>query len=249
MTSVLITRPIQQAQKTAQKLQSLGIPSVIDPMLTVEYLPVTIDPDRTYQAILVTSAHAVPALQHFQREQVIYTVGDATATAIPMQQRIKSAHGTAQDLASLVEKEVNPHNGSLLYISGRTIHFDLVGHLTARGFSIDRLIAYDTHPATDFTTISHHLLNEGLLECILFYSRRTAQTFAKIIQAHKIEHCLENVDALTLSEEVAKPLFDLPFKKINVANEPTEAALIEKLHGDLFGKRRNETKGTTNKKS
>jgi hypothetical protein len=44
-----------------------------------------------------------------------------------------------------------------------------------------------------------------------------------------------------LSEEVAKPLLDLPFKKIIVAKAPTEAALIEKLQDELFGKKRKRT--------
>lgn len=233
--SVLVTRPLVQAQKTALRLTSLGIQSHIDPMLTVEYLPVTIPTHQDYQAILLTSAHAVSALQQFRKPQMIFTVGDATADAARNASglhHVKSAQGTSQDLALLVEKELIPQGGPILYLSGRTIHFDLEQYFKVRGFSIDRLIAYETHPATDLLPATYDLLSQGEIKGVLFYSQRTAQTFAKIIQGH----FLEGVSAFALSEAVVRPLRDLPFKKVHVAKEPKEAALIDKLQEEIFGK-------------
>jgi uroporphyrinogen-III synthase len=241
-TDVLITRPIAQAYKTTLKLQDLGIVSYVDPMLIVEQLPININTRQDYQAILITSANAVPALQHIQKRHIVFTVGDATADAVrasyPFHQVI-NAQGTSYDLVLLVEQRLKPQIGPLLYISGDKIHFDLTEHFKSLGFTIDRVIAYDTHPAHNFLATTYELLENNQLHSILFYSQRTAQTFANIIIQNNIQHCLKGIHAQTLSGNIAEPLSRLPFKKIKVANKPTEAALIMQLRNELFGTKKN----------
>jgi uroporphyrinogen-III synthase len=239
MTKIaLITRPILQAQQTAMTLRYLGMHSHIDPMLSIEYLPVNIDPQKRYQAILLTSGNAIPALQHIQQKHIVFTVGDATANAIQYaypELQVINANGTSQDLANLVAEKLTPQDGPLLYISGAKISFDLEAHLKQFGYEIDRVIVYDAIPAEDLSSTTGSLLHANQIHRILFYSKRTSQTFANIIMKKNMEHCLNGIHAHTLSDNVAEPLLNLPFKQINVANALTEEALITQLQDALRG--------------
>jgi uroporphyrinogen-III synthase len=237
MRTVLLTRPLVQSQKTALRLASLGIMSHIDPLLTIEQLPISINLKNSYQAILLTSAYAVSALQQMRQSPLILTVGDATAEVVrnaSLARQVISANGTSRDLVLLIERNLKPHDGSLLYISGREVRYDITHYLKERGFLVDRVIAYRTHLATHLLPKTYELLRRGQLQSILFYSRRTAQTFANIVKQDQAEYLLKDTQALTLSKDVGKPLLNLPFKQIKVANSPTEAALIMKLGGSLW---------------
>ena len=62
--SILITRPIIDAEILAEKLQRHGFTPLIIPMMEVKFLPDAILPDDESNGLIFTSANGVRALMH-----------------------------------------------------------------------------------------------------------------------------------------------------------------------------------------
>ncbi len=123
--TVLLTRPQRQSVETAGKLWERGWKSRIAPLFIIEPIPAVIDAAK-YQAILLTSANAAPALKDLPLLP-IYAVGDATAqTARNITQApVESAAGDAPALIELIKRSLDPAKGPLLYLSGLDRSVDL----------------------------------------------------------------------------------------------------------------------------
>jgi uroporphyrinogen-III synthase len=235
MTTVLLTRPYPQSKKTAQKLKGLGLEVFLDPLMERELLPVQIYSHHRYQAILLTSMNALPALKNLKIALPIFTVGKATAEAVQEQghiQKVTSADGTAKDLAQLIEGTLLPEDGPLLYLSGKEIQFDLTQQLAKKYFQVDRVVCYRMHPALTLLPSTRDLLTDQKLHWILFYSRRTAEIFVNIIKNESFASLLSEAKAGTLSQEISHVLKELPFQSIVTAAFPTEEHLLKELFLD-----------------
>src|SRR5438270_14015034 len=78
---VLITRPEPGATATADHVRTLGWAPVVAPMLTLEPRRARLPAASGLQAVLVTSASALPALPSVLHDVRLFAVGDATAMA------------------------------------------------------------------------------------------------------------------------------------------------------------------------
>lgn len=233
--TVLLTRPYWQAQQTSEKLQAVGIQSHIDPLLVITALPMTLDLHKSYQAILMTSRNALPGLAQINSDIPVFTVGDSTAQAVKStypERKVVSAGGNGQELAQLVEAQLSAKKGPLLYLSADEVHYDIAQHLRERGFSTDRKICYSSQQAVSFLPETLKLLTHQQIHYILFYSRRTAQTFATIIKQDNLEQLLSTVVAITMSVNVHDSLQALSFSTIKTAVLPTEEFLLKELYDE-----------------
>jgi len=105
---ILITRPEPAASATASLLGGRGYQVQVAPMLVIEPVPKL--PVLRVQAILATSANALPALSAYDETTRILAVGDATASqALAMGfRRVLSAGRDAEALAQLARDQLNP---------------------------------------------------------------------------------------------------------------------------------------------
>jgi uroporphyrinogen-III synthase len=69
----------------------------------------------------------------------------------------------------------------------------------------------------------------GLIDAALFFSPRTAATFVRLAAAAGIGHHCGTTAAVALSPAVAAELQGLDWRHVTVADEPTEAALLDAL--------------------
>ena len=141
---VLITRPRPQALELARRLEAQGDTALIEPLLTIERIPDAVPDLAGVQAILLTSANAVPALSEAARRLPVFAVGAATAAAAQEAGcvTVVSAEGAGADLARLVVRRCRPDAGALLHLAGEKVRPEPAAALAAAGFALRRHAVY-----------------------------------------------------------------------------------------------------------
>lgn len=229
----LVTRPREDAVKTAELLRQRDFQVIVEPMMDMVFTPEDL-PDLTgITGILATSANGVRALTKAtqRRDLPIWAVGDATAglAAELGFSTVHSAGGDVDSLAALVMSKVPPQDGPLLHVAGSEIAGDLGGALRQYGYQVPRIMLYHSRTATRLTPESLDVLAAGSLNVALFYSPRTAQIFMNLLADAPIRAILSNCWALALSQAVAEKLAPGAWAGIQVAEQPTQGHLFAAL--------------------
>lgn len=225
--AVLITRPEPGAQETAARLRAGGFTPVLAPMLTIQ--PGRIAMAGPVQAILVTSANAIAALPDAFHDTRLLAVGDATAARARQAgfRHVESAGRDAQALAVLVASSCDADAGKLLLASGAGQGLALAQDLRARGFVVQRRIAYRASPVMDLPDRICALFQQGDIKFALFFSPATARAFVTCITGRY--DLAAGVEALAISQATARVLSLLPWRRIRVASHPNQDELVALL--------------------
>lgn len=233
----LLTRPRPDAAGTMQALQARGFEVVLEPMLDIVALP-DVPVDLTgVQAILVTSANGVRALADAMAERrlPVLTVGEASARTARMLgfQQVISADGDVHSLARLARRRLDPGNGVLLHAAASQLAGDLKGMLEEGGFEVRRIILYEAREADALSDAARAALADGSLDAALFYSPRTAVTFARLLAAANLVEACAGINAYGLSPAVANAIRHLPWRRLRIAEKPRQDALLALIDEDF----------------
>ncbi len=227
---LLVTRPLDESQALAERLEARGHQAAIEPLLTIApdlFAPLSLE---GVQALLFTSANGVRAfaLRSPRRDLPVYAVGPATAAAAREIgcATVESAGGDVRALAALVVTRLDPARGALLHVAGRVVAGDLAGPLAARGFVVGRAALYAAEPATRLSAAAHDALADGVLDGVLLFSPRSAATFAAVTAAPELRAALSRLTLFALSPAVAEAVADLGWRRVAIAATPDEDALL-----------------------
>ena len=242
----LITRPEEDAAPLAAALIQRGIETSIESLLSIRTLPEAEIDLGGVQALLFTSANGVRAFAELAaakglaawRELPVLAVGDATARTARSAgfTEVESAAGNVESLAELAATKLDPQKGPLFHGAGSAVAGDLAGILSGRGFELRRSMIYEARPADSLSPATIEALESGGFDLMLFFSPRTAATFATLTQAagdKAVEGC-RRAAALCLSPAVANVLGALPFRSMESADHPdlpSMLQLVEKMAG------------------
>jgi len=212
---IAITRAQPEADRTAEKLRTLGADPVVAPLL--ETKDRAFDADITgVQALLFTSANGVRATARKITDRALPTlaVGDATARAARDAgfQDVRSAGGDVAALSALANGSLNPKAGTLLYLSGADVAADLVGWLIAAGFTATRRIVYEAR-VVDHKTVGDlikQLKSEGIIKSLYRRVSDGPGVFA-VMEANDLEDANKQVGRLPF---VANGLLEWHFVEI-----------------------------------
>jgi uroporphyrinogen-III synthase len=236
MRRVLLTRPREDAEPLAARLAAMGIESRIDPLLAIVPVQGAAADLSGVQALLFTSANGVRAFTALSPERGLpaFAVGDQTARALSEAgfSSVQSAAGDVEDLAHLVKHRLDPAQGALLHAAGSKVAGDLAGRLGDAGFTVRRAVLYESRAAEALDAATVQELNEGAFEAALFYSPRTAATFARLAAMAGVVPALERMDALCLSRAVADTLSGIAWRRLRVAERPEQESLLALLGPD-----------------
>jgi uroporphyrinogen-III synthase len=228
---LLVTRPQPEAERTAAELVRRGHEPVLAPLLVTELLPTPLF--STPAALLFTSANGARAVASWPAERIPRTipalsVGERTAAAARAAgfTDIRSADGDGEDLARLARTALDPRAGPLLHPTVARPARDLAALLGSSGFTVETVEAYRMSEAETLAEAIGTALTTGAIDGVLLYSRRTAETFARLTEA--LRPHLAAMPLYCLSAEVAAGAGS--GKKL-VAAAPNEAALLA-LVGD-----------------
>jgi uroporphyrinogen-III synthase len=233
--AILVTRPQPDNDRTTAALRAQGYIALPAPMLRFEKVPVSLDPEPNFGAVIVTSANALRGLadQPAAAKLVdlpVFTVGDRTAQAAQDIgfRDIISAGGDAHDLRALLTaraQAVQP----LLYLAGADLSRDLAAELGSRGFEIVTHTTYRMAPVTDLPDDVIAAFAAGRVTAVLHYSRRSARAFFTAAGLAGVEVSALAIPHLGLSDAVAKMAHDAGATKVIAAATPDEDALFAAL--------------------
>jgi uroporphyrinogen-III synthase len=75
----------------------------------------------------------------------------------------------------------------------------------------------------------HHVFAAGTLSAAMFFSAETAKTCVRLLQAARLDHTVATVDALAIGQSTAVALQPLPWRRIRVAAQPNQDAMLALL--------------------
>ncbi len=228
---MLVTRPDPDASETAARLGALGIEGVPCPLLMHQTLEVSLPEPKGFAALALTSANALRALDERgvldrYRALPVYSVGNRTAAMARQMgfSDVTSADGAFADLVELLAHA--PLFGPILYPAARDMSADLSKSLAPFGRMVITAEIYAMNPATELPNGLVERLNAGEIEAALFYSKRTAQTFVRLLERGLERSARAQLGVLCLSEAVAAPLLDAHFVRVGLADHPSEEAMM-----------------------
>jgi len=226
---VLVTRPEPGAAETARRLQAMGWPAVVAPVLEVATQALRA-PGRP-QAVLVTSGNALPSLPSGLHGVKLLAVGDATADKARAAgfTDVHSAGRDAEALAGLACALCRPEDGPLLLASGAGQGQALAASLRGRGFRVWRRVVYAAQPAASLPAAASAALASGKLRAVLFFSPQTARVFMTILQRDMPHADMRQIAALAISQAAAAPLRRAAWQSVRVATQPTQDHLLALL--------------------
>ncbi|HUN45837.1 MAG TPA: uroporphyrinogen-III synthase [Stellaceae bacterium] len=258
---LLVTRPQPAAAALAIRLAARGHEVTIEPLLAIRPEPDA--PARLAealagaQAVLFTSANGVEAFAAAtsRRDLRAFAVGDATARAADAAgfAAVESAGGNVDDLARLVTEQLRPENGPLVHGRGEDVAGDLAGVLGTAGFTVRPVALYRVEPATMLSPAVAAAIRARAIDAALFFSPRTASSFVRLAAADGLQEDCASMAAAALSRAVATALEPLRWRRLEIAEAPTEAALlaaVDRLAGangkqdEAMSDRRIEIEGT-----
>lgn len=206
----------------------LGFFPVLAPALTIQTLPARLPPPAQIQAILVTSANALPALPPAYHACPLFAVG--TTTAMQARQAgfrdVRNADGDAATLAIMVAQACHPATDKILLLSGRGQGGALAAALRAQKFRVLRRVVYAAIPIKDLPRDASAALSSGKIAHALFFSAETARAFLQQIHRAGMEECLREIDAITIGPPARMALEAVAWRRIRVAARPTQDAML-----------------------
>jgi uroporphyrinogen-III synthase len=233
---ILVTRPVDEAQRTANRLRALGHDALIAPVLRIEPLSDAVIGEEPWGAVLMTSGNAARALMAHARCSELtalpaFVVGRQTAAAAKLAgfSDVTSSGGDSRALIRLIAARIANRAAPLLYLAGSDIARDLAGDLSAHGFKVDTVVLYRADAADAFTDKVQAAIRAGNVDNVLHYSRRSTAIFIDCAQSGGLLREIKALTHLCLSDQAAEPLRPIGATDIRIARTPDEEALIQLL--------------------
>jgi uroporphyrinogen-III synthase len=222
---VLVTRPIEDADRTSEALAAAGHKALIAPLFAVAPLPHAMP--AVADAVVATSANAIRQadLSDMPRDRPVYAVGRATAAEAGRAgfRDVRSADGDAGDLAALLA--AGPHR-RLVYLAGRPRRDAALKALGAP-FEITVVETYETRAVEALPAAAAGALRLGEVEAILHFSPRAAVVFERLAT----QAGLGAEAGLLLHVFISDAAVTDAFPHRRIAERPNLAAMIAALDG------------------
>jgi len=247
---ILVTRPEADSGPLADELAARGHKVLRQPLLQIVFEDGSPPNLSDVQALLFTSANGVRAFarRSDRRDLPAYTVGDATARAARDAgfDRVESAGGDVNDLAALIRRRCDPAAGVLFHAAGSAVAGDLAGLLGGVGYAVRRLALYRAEQAAALNDATRRALAEGAVDFALFFSPRSATGFARLVKDAGLADSCAGIGAICLSDAVGGAFDGLAWRRVTIAAEPTQAALLAALDEAIERDGSMTTDGETN---
>jgi uroporphyrinogen-III synthase len=227
---LLVTRPEEGGQRTAQALRARGHDVLLAPLLHIE--PIA-NPDlgaSPWAGILISSANAAHAIASHPRigellALPLLAVGERSAEAARAAGFVDvgSADGDAEDLARAAAMRFASRRAPLLYLAGEDRARDFSRDLD--GIEVRTVVVYRAVKAASLPPAVRSALAAGQLDGVLHFSLRSAEAYVACAKAAGLLEKALAPFQFCLSPRVAAVL--APASHIRIAARPDEAALLE----------------------
>ena len=232
---VLVTRPQPGASRTLRRLQELGFEPILLPLTETVALPVDANAaGGNTAAVAITSGNAV---RHAPGDLIAalaalpcHAVGARTAEAARAAGflSVSEGPGDAEKLAEAIAAGLS--GKAIVYLTGRVRFPAFEARLRQAGVEVRAIETYDTISLDYSDDEIHARLSDKAVDAVLLYSAKAAVAIQVLTKRPDLRDLFENMQAFALSERIASAFGDAAGKKIRVAREPQEEALLELLH-------------------
>jgi uroporphyrinogen-III synthase len=229
---VLVFRPQPDAERSARALSDRGQKPIVAPLFAVAP-GAEPPPEGPFDALILTSANAVPALekapQAWRDALPAFCVGVRTANAArELGFATRTAKGNRADLLALIVEHLPPAQ-KLLLVAGQDRHEDLPEQLRAAGHEVTIWTAYEAQAVEALPEPAAEALRSGAADAALHYSPRGTQVFLELAGKAGLTAQALALPHVVLSAEVAAALISAGADTVLVAEHPEEAALFAAL--------------------
>jgi uroporphyrinogen-III synthase len=240
---ILLTRPLEDSASMQLILDSMGIASVISPLLRIEVIPLPPLFTETLrnappQGIILTSKHAASALPGLgvPLATPVFAVGEATAESVRAQgfKVVTSSTGNAEQLVKHIVMASSTRLNPLVYLRGEDVAFDMEGSLKQHALPLISVCVYRTVHSDSLTTETLQHLESGLISGIVFFSAATARIYRGLIEDAGLEYYHNKVVAICISDDVRQVLDGIPFKESIVSPKPGLEYVIDTIRLHVF---------------
>lgn len=233
----LVTRPKEDAERTARNLTDAGHSVVVSPALRVEPTDARI-PEDSFDLLIAASANAFAFLPSSTIERLrrlpIDVVGSRTAQAARELgfTQVRTIAATAESLVELMRGDLRA-GLCALYLAGAQRKATIERGLASVGVDVAIVEIYRTVCAERLTEAALGALRAGTLDAVLHFSRRSAECFAALVHAEGLDSQIRELPHLCLSEDVAKGLASLRPACVQWPERPQAQDLIALLENPL----------------
>ena len=227
MSTILLTRPLDEASVTAEKLEAMGHTVVIAPMVQID--PVSFEIPGDDRSLIVTSKNGARyGLANIANKgRPVYAVGDQTAEEARKLgfTNVVTGPGTARQMVPILLECGLSEKRKYVHLCGTNISYNIADVLRGEGLDAKTTVTYQARPLRSFSAGVQEAMEEGEIDTALFYSPRTATIFEEATAEYGRSDWLSKMNALCLSTRVAENLIG-PWRTVNYAIIPTEKALL-----------------------
>jgi uroporphyrinogen-III synthase len=220
---LLVTRPVDEAARTAARLVSLGHEPVFAPVMEIAPTGAAL-PAGPFDLVIATSARALRGVG--APEAPLACVGEKTAVAGRQAGfALACVAPDAERLADVLLADPSPRRA--LYLAGRERRAELEARLRTAGWSVDLVEVYAAGPVAVWPAEVRAALVAGTIDGVLHYSPRSAELALGLIgpARERLAHfCLSPAVARVCAGHVADD-------RIFVASQPTEDCLLTLFEG------------------
>lgn len=229
---VLVTRPAEDAARTAARLIAAGHTPVIAPLFEIRPTGAIID-STGVGGVLLTSRNGVRVLSGDDLARLkrlpAFAVGDATAQAAREAGfgDVTSAKSDSAALVRVVRRAISPHTGVLLHIAGAHVAGDVAGDLKRIGFTVRRIVAYDAVADEALAAAARNVVLGQMPDMALIYSERAAAALIALFD--KVPAWMGRPGIAAISARAARPFTDAGGWTVRIAARLDESALLAAL--------------------
>ena len=147
---ILLTRPLDDCKELILRFKSLGHKVSHLPVIIVDAIKYNEPNYNEFKGIIFTSANAIKNLNTSKINKNIkcFCVGSSTEKIAKKSgfQNIFCAEGNVNNLKEIILQNFDKKSGSIIYISGELISYNIDKDLVTEGYSVTRLINYTIKP-------------------------------------------------------------------------------------------------------
>jgi uroporphyrinogen-III synthase len=219
--SILITRPKNQAEYTAQVLKKKGYDVLIDSLIEIEVNTEITNSDlNQFSHFVVTSTNAVKYIYqlNLNKNKVFFAVGNKSKEEIKKLgfKSVIGAKNSAISLRDLMIKKLDKNKDKVLYFRGDVVSYDLGSFFQKQGFDFHSNIAYKSRESSGFKQETIVKIKANEISQILIYSQRAAEVFCRLSKFHGILNEIIDIEIVCLSNNISSYFSNEGFLRVNI---------------------------------
>ena len=230
---ILLTRPLDDSKELILKFSSLNHKVSHLPLLQIKKKEIPEIDLNQFKAIIFTSANAIKNLDisKIDKKIICFCVGIATERKAKELgfQNIYCADGNVNNLKELILQNFDPKIGSMLYLSGEIVSYNLDQDLISENYVIKRIINYTAIPNENLSDDFLKDIKSSVPEIIFIYSENSAKAFYSLIKKYNLDNIWMETNLMCMGEKASSVLNNIKWKKIFLFNPGEEEFLLYKI--------------------